>query len=246
MKIHQIKKASRQCLKGNVKKSAVLLIYIILNVAVLTAVPYLLNNHVSSFTGILAACAAVLILNLFSYSTFMTGRSAWFLFYKKKKRLLKTIYWFSPSRLSKSLGTYLSLLVRKAALASAFLLPGAAIIVSAVILALNGGVEFNLFVSWIAGGGVILISGAVFMMIVIQRYFLVPYIRVENPKMKSKEIFALSRREMNGNMKKAFLLKLSFAPLFLICLTVLPIPYVWSYYNQSCALLAKSLRKSEV
>ena len=177
MKIHQIKKASRQYLKGNVKKSAVLLIYIILNVAVLTTVPYLLNNYVSSFTGILAACAAVLVLNLFSYSTFMTGRSAWFLFYKKKKRLLKTIYWFSPSRLSKSLGTYLSLLVRKAALASAFLLPGAAISVSAVILALNGGVEFNLFVSWIAGGGVILIAGAVFMMIVIQRYFLVPSIR---------------------------------------------------------------------
>ena len=244
MKISDIKKLSRQYIKGNIGKSSVLLVYLLINILLFSAAPYFISRSINNTYVIIAVCAIILILNIFVYSSFKAGRSAWFLFCKKKKRSQKTLYWFSPKKMFKNSRIFLALFFKKAALALAFMLPGTAIIASAVILAMNGGVEFNLFASWIGGGTAILAAGTVFFMIIQQRYFLVPYIRAENPSLKAKEVFRVSRKEMNGNLKKVFLMKLSFLPLFIACAAIVPIFYVWPYYNQSCALTAQSIQNS--
>ncbi|MBQ7595784.1 MAG: DUF975 family protein [Clostridia bacterium] len=244
MKISEIKRLGRKYAKGNVKKSAAILVCLMISIIILTAAPYFLSRIISNTYLIIVICTAILTLNIFIYSSFKAGRSAWFLFYNKKKRSQKTLYWFSPSRVFKNSRLYIVLFFKKILLALAFLLPGAAIIISAVILAMNGGVEFNLFVSWIGGGTAILAAGTLFYTVVMQRFFLVPYIRAENPYLKTKEVFRISKKEMNGNLKKTFLMKLSFLPLFISCITVFPVFYVWTYYNQSCALMAQSIKHS--
>ena len=76
-------------------------------------------------------------------------------------------------------------------------------------------------------------------------YRMVPYILAENPEIGAMDAITLSRKMMNGNKMKAFMLDLSFIGWTLLaCLTcgLLFIFYVQPYYNCTCAELYNALK----
>lgn len=247
MKNSQIKAIGRRTAKRNIKASVLMLAFIFFTVAVLSAVSFFADRFFGE-NLILSVCllSAVLLVCFFAYSSFFASSRAWFFFYNSKKRAQKTAFWFKPSRVFKNGGICISLFVRKLCWSLALVAPGALVIASAVIIAMNGGVEFNLFMSWIAGGAVMLIAGGVFLFIVLQRYFLVPYIKAESPQLHAREIVKKSKALMNGSMKKTAALKLSFLPGIILCVAVLPVAYFWPYYMQSCAIMAKQIQKKQI
>lgn len=246
MKISQIKKVSRKIIKGNVLKSSKLLMLFAGGFVLFSALPFAVELYFKeNRTTVLSILAAVFILNIISLSSFRTGSRAWFLLYNRKKRGAKTVYWFRLSKALKSTGLYISLFIKKLIWTAAFVSPGAVMISAAVIIAMNGGMEFNIFASWIIGGAVLAVTGMIFLGIFKQRFFLVPYLKAADPTMKNREIFRKSRTLMNMNLKKAAMLKISFLPWLLICVTVVPSAYVWAYYSQSCAVMADEIIKSQ-
>lgn len=239
MKISQIKKQSRKIIKGNVKSSLKFPVLFVAGIILFSALPYLVDCYFGWNSGIvLGILAAILLLGCVGFASFRIGSKAWFVFYNRKKRNAKSIYWLKPSKAAGCTGLYFSLLLRKIMWTLSFLSPGALIIAAAVIIAMSGGVEFNLFATWIAGGALLLIMGICFLYFFLQRYFLVPYVKAMNPSMKNREIIAKSREYMADCITKTAMLKISFLPWFAVSVTVIPICYVWAYYSQSLALMA--------
>lgn len=246
MKVSQIKKQSRKIIKGSIKTSSKFLVVFIVGIFLFSVLPYLVNYYFQkNSAAVILLLVFILVLGFVCLSSFKTSSKAWFMFYNKKKRGAKSVYWFKPSKAAECTGIYISLFFRKLMWTLTFLSPGGLIIVSAVIIALNGGVEFNLFATWIVGGTMLLLTGICFLYFYLQRYFLVPYIKTSNPSMKKREIIAKSKELMSDESGKAALLKISFLPWFLLSLTVIPAFYVWSYYSQSCAVMANEIYRKE-
>ncbi len=242
MKIMQVKKSGRKAIKGNVLKSSVFILLFAVNMTAFSSLPFFIDRFFS-YNRIISAALLILVfaVGMIVFSSLKSGSRAWFLFYDKNKRGVKTAYWFRPSMLLRSFHLYFSLFIRKFFWSFLFFLPSVMLIAGAVIVAYNGGVEFNLFATWIAGGAALALSSFVFLSVFLQRFFLVPYLRVLFPSMKHKELFRKSREYMSENIKKVFLMKLSFVPLFLLCLTVFPSFYIIGYYNQCCAVFAEKI-----
>lgn len=77
-------------------------------------------------------------------------------------------------------------------------------------------------------------------------YRMIPYLLGEHPQMERKEVFALSKRMMQGNKWRAFLLDLSFLGWYIldICtLGILGIFYVGPYEAQTGAALYEKLKQ---
>ncbi len=77
-------------------------------------------------------------------------------------------------------------------------------------------------------------------------YMMVPYIIAENPDADRKEVFALSKRMMQGNKWSAFVLQLSFVPWLIVSalsMNLLRIFYVNPYLSATKAQLYLTLRK---
>ncbi|MCQ2479132.1 MAG: DUF975 family protein [Clostridia bacterium] len=242
MKISQIKKFSRKIIKGNVKSSSKILLVFGAGLLLFSALPFAVDyflraNPIASLPTLLG----LLLLGVALFSALTTGSKAWFWFYNKKRRAVRAFYWFRPSKNIKSTGLYFTLFFKKLLWFVAFTSPGAVLLFWGVFTAMDGGVEFNLFASWMAGGTVLFITGCSFLYVFLQRYFLVPYIKVANPAMKNKEIFQKSKTLMNTHIKTVALLKLSFIPWIFLSFALVPIFYVWPYYSQSCAVMAKEI-----
>lgn len=247
LKNSQIKNISKEILGTKGKGSRTLMLLMILNLLIFSLLPFAANFFVNKYSGSMGAVisaaviAVLLVINLFTYSSFAAGSYAWFNFYGKKNRGAKAAYWFKPSKSALSARLYFALFFRKLLWTAAFLFPGTAVLICTVILAMNGGIELNLFICAVAGGAAAVILGAVFLFIVLQKYFLAPYIMAANPTLKVREVIKLSRLASNGVLKRTAAFKLSFLPWFLSCAAVLPAFYVWPYYRQSCAVYAKQI-----
>lgn len=244
MKISQIKKSGRKIIKGRVKSSAKFLIIEAAEIILFSVLPFLADYFLSGNKALtLCLLAAFFVFEIIAFSAFKAGSSAWFMFFNQKKRKRKAAFWFKPAKSLKVSGLYISMFFRKLMWSAVFLSPGALLVSAAVITAENGGVEFNLFAVWIAGGAVLLLTGGGFLFFFLQRFFLVPYLRVRNPSMKNKEVFRLSKEYMADSNRKTAVFKISFLPWAAAGAAIIPIFWVWSYYSQSCAVLAKEIFK---
>ena len=243
MKNSQIKILTKGVLNGNVAKSASFLLVKFCAVIVFTAIPFLINLYVSNPAVCAATVTASLAVFVFVRCGFGAGTDAWFSFYKRKNRAGRAIFWLAPKNNFKAFRLNIALFFAKLFWTNLMLLPGAAVVFSFCYLAYDAGIEFNLFLCGIAGGGVLIITGLVFRFLVVQKYFLAKSILIENPRLSAVEAIRRSCEVMNGNLRKTALFKLSFAPWILACVGILPIIYVWPYYRQGCALFAGEIRK---
>lgn len=242
MKISALKKQSRKIIKGRVKSSTGFLLFLLTGIVLFSLLPFL----VDLFLGKKEAAALPLLVVIFMmgicwFSSFRMGSGTWFLFYNKKRRGAKAAYWMKPTKSVGCARLYFSLFCRKILWTLIFLSPGATVAAGAIITAMSGGIEFNLFVTFLAGGTALMLTGAVFLYIFLQRYFLVPYLKAVSPSMKNREIIRKSRDYMSDRIKKAAMLKISFLPWIVLSFTIIPSFYVWTYYSQSCALMASRI-----
>lgn len=244
----QIKNISKKILSTNGTGSRTLMMLMLLNLLIFSALPFTVsffaNKYMGNMAEVISAAAIVILLliNLFTYSSFALGSCAWFNFYGKKNRGVKAAYWFKPSKSALSARLYFVLFFRKLMWCFALLFPGTAVLISSVLLAMDGGIELNLFICSVAGGAATLIFGAAFLFVILQKYFLAPYIMAANPTLTIREIIKLSRLASDGILKKTAAFKLSFLPWLLSCAAVFPAFYVWPYYRQCCAVYAKQIQ----
>lgn len=99
-----------------------------------------------------------------------------------------------------------------------------ALTVTAVCLAVNGGVFYSLFYS---------------------SFFLCDYYFVGGACLGFRHLLSCSQRDMRKRTALLTGLKLSFGGWLFLCLLLLPIPYVWGYYNQSLAVAASEFMKGK-
>lgn len=99
-----------------------------------------------------------------------------------------------------------------------------AMTVTAVCLAVNGGVFYSLFYS---------------------SFFLCDYYYIEGTCLSFRHLISCSQRDMRNKGIILTGLKLSFCGWFALCLLLVPVPYVWGYYNQSLAVAAAEFMKAK-
>ena len=112
MKNSQIKNISKEIIDTKGKGSHTLMLLMLLNLLIFSLLPFAVSFFVNKYAGSMAAVisasaiAVLLIINLFTYSSFALGSCAWFNFYGKKNRTAKTAYWFKPSKSALSARLY--------------------------------------------------------------------------------------------------------------------------------------------
>ena len=82
----------------------------------------------------------------------------------------------------------------------------------------------------------------------VYQYWLIPYILADNPDMETKEVFALTKKMMNGHKWEAFVLQLSFLGWYMLSLLtcgILSIFYVEPYRAYTMAAFYKIRQQSE-
>jgi flavin reductase (DIM6/NTAB) family NADH-FMN oxidoreductase RutF len=179
-------------------------------VAVFSALSHIIYSlNLPVYVSIPLAVLTV-FLQWLTYCALRSGRCAWFKFYNRNNKKGRVLFWFKPKYSAKSMRFYLSLFLRKSGWTFLLLLPGVFTATSFVLLAADGGIELNLFLCGIIGGGVMLILGMAFRFLIIQKYFLAQYLFVSDPKIKVRDALRQSTALMNGKLKKTALFKLSY------------------------------------
>lgn len=69
-------------------------------------------------------------------------------------------------------------------------------------------------------------------------YFLVKYRYIKGSFINFRQLISASQNSMMLQVRKLRRMKLSFMGWFILCIFIVPIPYVWSYYRQSKACFA--------
>lgn len=243
MKNSQIKILTKGVLNGNVARTALFLLLRFCTVVFFTAIPVVVNFYVSNPIISVLSVTVSLVALAFVRCGFDAGSNAWFSFYKRKNRAGRAIFWFAPRNNLKAVRLYSALFFVKLFWTILMLLPGVMVVFAFCYLAYDAGIEFNLFLCGIAGGGILLVVGLIFRFLIVQKYFLAKSILIENPSIAVVKAIRQSCEKMNGKLKKTALFKLSFTPWFFVCIGILPIFYVWPYYRQSCTLFAGEIKK---
>lgn len=89
------------------------------------------------------------------------------------------------------------------------------------------------------------INGIVFYYSFFSSYFLCDYYYIEGSFISFSHLIASSQKMMSGRKNILHRLKLSFSGWFILSLLIVPLPYVWSYYNQSLAVAAAEFMKGK-
>ncbi len=244
MKFSQIKILTKGILNGKTKSFSPFILGAILTVVLFTALSFAITLITSNSIIIIIGITLLSLVYFMLISGFRSGSLAWFHFYKSHNKSRRSLFWFSPKRELKSTAFYFNIFLRKLLWTAFLALPGGFTLFSFVLLAMDGGIEFNLFLCGVIGGTLMLLLGLVFRFIIIQKYFLASFYLIENPKIKINEAIKKSVSAMNGKLKKTALFKLSFTPWFSLCLSLFPIIYVLPYYKQSCFIYANELKSN--
>ncbi len=89
------------------------------------------------------------------------------------------------------------------------------------------------------------VNGGVFYSLLYSSFFLCDYYFVGGSYVSFRHLLSCSGRDMRKKSTLLTRLKLSFAGWFVLCLFLLPVPYVWGYYNQSLAVAAAEFMKEK-
>jgi hypothetical protein len=146
-------------------------------------------------------------------------------------------YYFAPKRLLSMCGFYISVYVRKGAVSLLLAVPfsGCGAI---FILMCNKGFSAAVCGAFGAFTVIFFLLFIVTLHQVGDTYFLAKYKYIKGDYLNMKQLFALSQEAMLPQIKRLRQMKHSFIGWFALCILVLPIPYVWSYYRQCKACFA--------
>ena len=91
----------------------------------------------------------------------------------------------------------------------------------------------------------LLINGGIFFLLFNSSFFLCDYYFIDGAYVSFRHLISCSQRDMRGRNTLLARMKLSFVGWFAFCLLLLPVPYVWGYYNQSLAVAAAEFMKEK-
>lgn len=91
----------------------------------------------------------------------------------------------------------------------------------------------------------LLVNGAVFYSLFNSSLFLCDYYFIDGAYVSFRHLVSCSQRDMRGKNTLLTRMKMSFVGWFAFCLVLLPVPYVWGYYNQSLAVAAAEFMKEK-
>lgn len=153
--------------------------------------------------------------------------------------------WFGSFKLYlKSIWLWLNLFVRSLLWAVAICALPYACILTAVLYFLprRGQTADLMAAAFLLVFGCLLMLVAVFLLLyVIMRYFLAPYLLVEDNSRRVGEIIRHSVRYSKAYRWEIVKFIFSFIPWFLTCYFVLPLLYVWPYFFSASAVLARHI-----
>ena len=166
-----------------------------------------------------------------------TGREAPLMMIFDSLRSMRTLLWSMGSVITMWLGSMVILTV--------CLLPGALTLFSAGTFPGSDGKKAALRIAMLLLGGVLLIIGLLFAIALLVRFIAVPFILTD----EHTGIFqaaALSWRATRREADGVFSLVISFLPLFLLCILLIPAIFVIPYFIASSGLYARVLLDREI
>lgn len=253
-----IKKLSRKLNKKNYLRSFSIVIFRFSAILLFCAFPYLIIK-ISELTGIknyfnelnrFLFPAFVGLIFLFTafrsfclFSSFSLGEKAWYTgrLTRKKQCGKRLRFWFKPRFSVKALRLKALLFILKLFWTTALLSPSLLIFSAVIGIAATGGIELYLFISLTVGGTALLLTGLVFRFIIVQRYFLAPYLLAEEPKLKPQQAIKQSKNLLDGHIYRIVGFKLKFLPSFILYPLIFPAIFFYPNYKQSCSVLAKEI-----
>ncbi|MBP3442635.1 MAG: DUF975 family protein [Clostridia bacterium] len=256
MTVFQIQKNALNCNRSKYIKSILLPLTAILFTVFLTAAPHLLtmlfgylsisipeNYSIIMFTTKCILIALTGVLSFLFYSSASLGEQAFYggRMRKKNNCFKRFIFWFNPEKSLKAFTLKLLLFTLKSMWSIIFLLPFTITAAFIFAVAFSGGIEVYLLLSLACGALILLITGLVFRFIFIQRYFLAEFLLTEDPSLKPVQCIKQSKNIIDGHIFRVIRFKLSFLPLFLSCILIIPSVFVYPHYKQSRTIIAKEL-----
>lgn len=146
-------------------------------------------------------------------------------------------YYLHPKRFFSALFFSIRISVLKVFFAASSYSP--AVVCLWIVFALSEkGVSLFVALSLFLGGVAFLFSGFIFFRRISTLLFLAEYIFISGEYISFRQIITLSVSGMKGKERLLLRLKRSFIGWFLLCVFILPIGYVWSYYRQTMAVAA--------
>ena len=171
------------------------------------------------------------------------GREAWYFGGAdgRKRSSARVTFWMQPRWAVKAARFVLAVRLRKLLWAALYLTPGGFLLGGTLLQARGGEMDLPLFLGAAGGGAALLVLGAFFCAATAQRYALVLPILAKQPRCKLRNALALSAARTNESCAALLGFKLSFFPWYLLCLLVVPLPFVAPYIAQ-----AKACRHAEL
>lgn len=192
-----------------------------------------------------AVSVAFLMFCFSVYSQIKLGTDRFFLRRAQKKggTAGDIFYYFHPLRAVGAISFMLKFTLMKTALILLSLSP---FTLSSVMLYLLLKKDVSALVAGclFIGSLAFLFSGIVFYKNITLSFFLAKYYFIEGKFISFSHLVASSQEDMKDRTKALRRLKLGFFGWFLLCLTVFPIGYVWSYYNQTMAVAGANFMKN--
>lgn len=193
------------------------------------------------------AVASVFLLTSFGfYSSVRLGTKRYLLkkAQKKKPQVNDIFFYFTPKRyFSAFFYSVKTALVKLSLLA--FCIAPSLICLAVVDRFSRQGVSALVCLSLTVTAVCLLVNGGVFYSLFYSSFFLCDYYYIEGTCLNFRHLLSCSQKSMCGKNTLLTRLKLSFAGWFLLCLLLLPVPYVWGYYNQSLAVAAAEFMKGK-
>lgn len=222
---------------------------LLITVLCLNLIPLVYNSFRAEIGEPLAdvfISAVVLILSTLIYSALSMGADRFML--KRAENIVAgagdIFYYFRPEKLISMCFFHICLGIRKSVILLFLSIPSA---VSAVVFLVLSDRGFSAAVC-----GIFAAFTIVFIIVQLFTFrrisdtcFAARYMFIKGEYLNKRQLLAASQNSTVPHIKKLRQLRCSFSGWFLLCLLILPLPYVWSYYRQSKACLAAEILKSQ-
>lgn len=247
MTFSEIKKLSLKLNKQQFLKSSLITVSLIVTTFFFSILPYIITSiknylDIKSELILPALCLVSLGYAILSAS-YLIGKKAWYAgrMAKSKLGLKRMLFWFKPKYSFNAFKLKLILAFLKIVTVLILTFPAILILTVDVILAFSGGIEAIIFISLLIGGIILLLTGLLFAFTINQRYFLAEYLYINNPRLSVTQTIKQSKNLLEGHIFEIVKFKLSFVPVFITNILIIPIFFTVPHYKQSCCILAKEL-----
>ena len=206
------------------------------------------RNVLSSYIFLGDAFVALMILGLSSMVCCQVrlGTDRYFLRQSQKKGATATdlFYYFRPRRAFEAMAFCVKYRLLKTVWLVVALFPSV-ICLAILVYICERGVSSLVALVLSFGDAAFFLSGICFYRNVTASFFLAKYHFIAGDCLSFRQMICVSEESMRKRKSILLRLRLSFSGWFLLCFLLLPIGYVWGYYNQTLAAAADEFINSE-